>query len=55
MGQHHTAELLADGQIRFQEETYGSLSSKPNRGNFTGAYKPRNVVAGSIRAARIAG
>ena len=27
MGQHHTAELLADGQIRFQDETYGSLSS----------------------------
>jgi RAMA domain-containing protein len=27
MGQHHTAELLADGQIRFREETYGSLSS----------------------------
>jgi hypothetical protein len=27
MGQHHTAELLADGQIRFQEGTYGSLSS----------------------------
>jgi hypothetical protein len=27
MGQHHTAELLVDGQIRFQEETYGSLSS----------------------------
>jgi hypothetical protein len=27
MGQHHTAELLADGQVRFQEETYGSLSS----------------------------
>jgi C-terminal processing protease CtpA/Prc len=27
MGQHHTAELLTDGQIRFQEETYGSLSS----------------------------
>jgi hypothetical protein len=27
MGEHHTAELLADGQIRFQGETYGSLSS----------------------------
>jgi hypothetical protein len=27
MGQHHTAELLADGQIRFQGETYASLSS----------------------------
>jgi hypothetical protein len=27
LGQHHTAELLADGQIRFQDETYGSLSS----------------------------
>jgi Restriction Enzyme Adenine Methylase Associated len=27
MGQHHTAELLADGQIRFQGATYGSLSS----------------------------
>ena len=27
MGQHHTAELLADGHFRFQEETYGSLSS----------------------------
>jgi hypothetical protein len=27
MGHHHTAELLADGQIRFQEETFGSLSS----------------------------
>jgi hypothetical protein len=27
MGQHHTAELLADGQVRFQEEPYGSLSS----------------------------
>jgi Restriction Enzyme Adenine Methylase Associated len=27
MGQHHTAELLGDGQIRYQEETYGSLSS----------------------------
>jgi hypothetical protein len=27
MGQHHTAELLADGQISFQGETYGSLSS----------------------------
>jgi hypothetical protein len=27
MGQHHTAELLADGQIRFQGQTYGSLSS----------------------------
>jgi hypothetical protein len=27
MGQQHTAELLGDGQIRFQEETYGSLSS----------------------------
>jgi hypothetical protein len=27
MGQHHTAELLADRQIRFQDETYGSLSS----------------------------
>jgi hypothetical protein len=27
MGQHHTAELLADGQIRFQDETFGSLSS----------------------------
>jgi hypothetical protein len=27
MGHHHTAEVLADGQIRFQDETYGSLSS----------------------------
>jgi len=27
MGQHHTAELLAEGQIRFQDKTYGSLSS----------------------------
>ena len=27
MGQYHSAELLADGQIRFREETYGSLSS----------------------------
>jgi Restriction Enzyme Adenine Methylase Associated len=27
MGEHHAAELLADGQIRFQGETYGSLSS----------------------------
>jgi Restriction Enzyme Adenine Methylase Associated len=27
MGQHHTAELLADGQIRFQGQTYRSLSS----------------------------
>lgn len=27
MGQHHTAELLADGQIRFEDETFGSLSS----------------------------
>jgi hypothetical protein len=26
-GQHHTAELLADGHIRFAGETYGSLSS----------------------------
>jgi Restriction Enzyme Adenine Methylase Associated len=26
-GQHHTAELLADGQIRFAGETHGSLSS----------------------------
>jgi len=27
MGQHHTAGLFADGQVRFQDETYGSLSS----------------------------
>src|SRR6266498_1909700 len=27
MGQHYTAELLADGQIRFQGRTYRSLSS----------------------------
>jgi RAMA domain-containing protein len=27
MGQHHTAELLSDGQIRFQDETHRSLSS----------------------------
>jgi hypothetical protein len=26
-GQHHIAELLADGRIRFAGETYGSLSS----------------------------
>jgi hypothetical protein len=27
MGQGHTAELLPDGQIRFQDETFASLSS----------------------------
>jgi Restriction Enzyme Adenine Methylase Associated len=27
MGEHHTAELLADGQLRFRGETYASLSS----------------------------
>lgn len=27
MGEHHAAELLAGGQIRFRGETYGSLSS----------------------------
>jgi hypothetical protein len=27
MGEHHTAEILADGQIRLLGETYGSLSS----------------------------
>jgi hypothetical protein len=27
LGTHHTAELLTDGQIRLQDQTYGSLSS----------------------------